>query len=175
MLNATEKVALSVKLVGAGDLTTADGIGMSEENLSIEALRERVRTGWMLLPTTPGLREAARDVIRPLVEGMRGQEIIYRCRVPWLMRVTALAVDDKGFRAEAKPIREIRDSIFSMTYRDRCDFAASWEGLYLAGSAICMVMITDHFFTDPALVAEVKAAADRGARPAEIAALLGRK
>ena len=39
---------------------------------------------------------------------------------------------------------------------------------------ICMAMITDHFYTDPAIVAEVKTAAARKAPPSEIAAILER-
>ncbi len=145
-----------------------------EENLSPEQLREKVRTGWQLLPTTPGLREAARDVVRPLVEEMCGQEIIYRCRVAWLVRVTALRVDDDGFHAVAEPIRELRDGMFSRPMDAPFDFGASWESLHLSGEAICMAMITDHFFTDPALVAEVKAMAERNASPREIHAALNR-
>jgi hypothetical protein len=147
---------------------------MNEQNLTIAELRERVRTGWTLLPTTPGLREAARDVVRPLVEQMCGQEIIYRCRVPWLARVTALRVDEAGFCAQAEPLREIRDGLFSMSYDGAFEFAARWESLHVSGSAICMAMITDHFFTDATLVAEVKAAADRNAPRSEIAAILSR-
>jgi len=36
-----------------------------------------------------------------------------------------------------------------------------------------MAIITDHFYTEPSLVAEVKAAAGRNALPHEIAAILG--
>lgn len=145
-----------------------------EENLSPTQLREKVRTGWSLLPTTPGLREAARDVIRPLVEGMCGREIIYRCRVPWLVRVTALRVDDEGFQAVAEPIREIRDGMFSDALTAPFEFGGAWEMLHLSGDAIAGGMITDHFFTDPALVAEVKALAERNAPRAEIRAALNR-
>jgi hypothetical protein len=144
------------------------------ETLSFEELKKRVRTGWQLTPTTPRLCEAAREVIRPSIERMRGEEIIYRCRVPWLMRIISLRVDDQGFRAVAEPVREIRDSSFSVNYENPFKFFAKWEFLHMCGSAICMAMITDHFYMDPAVVAEVKAAGNRNAPPSEIAEILSK-
>ena len=68
-----------------------------DEHVTHEQLIGRIRSGEMMDHSTLGLREAARELIRPLVEGMKGKEIIYRCRVPWLMRVERLNVDDNGF------------------------------------------------------------------------------
>lgn len=143
-----------------------------DEVLTHDELIERLRTGWQLYPTTPGLKEAARELIRPIIEAMRGREIIYRCRVPWLIRVDELEVDDDGFRAVAQPIREIRDGLFSMQLEAPFDFSAKWTFLHMCGSAVSMSMITDHFFPDPDVVAEVKAAAARNAEPDEIHKIL---
>ena len=145
-----------------------------DEVFTHEQLIERLRTGWQLFPSTPGLREAARELIRPIIEAMRGREIIYRCRVPWLVRVDELEVDDEGFRAVATPIKEIRDSFMSLEYKEPFTFGARWIGLHLSGSAVSMNMITDHFFPDPGVVAEVKGAAARNANPSEISEILAR-
>ena len=42
---------------------------------------------------------------------MEGQEIIYRCRAPWLVRVTLLELNDDGFRAEGTPSQEVPDDL----------------------------------------------------------------
>ncbi len=144
------------------------------EILTHDELMERLRNGWQLYPTTPGLKEAARELIRPVIEDMSGREIIYRCRVPWLIRIDELKVDDDGFNAVANPIEEIPDGIFSMSLPSPFDFGARWAFLKMIGSAVSMNMITDHFFPDPTLIAEVKAAAARKAVPNEIAAILSR-
>jgi hypothetical protein len=52
-------------------------------------------------------------------------------------------------------------------------FRARWDFLHLIGSAIKMNMITDCFYPDPAVVAEVKAAVARNAF-GEISAILDR-
>lgn len=122
-------------------------------------------------PRTPGLKEAARDLFRPLIEPMRNQEIIHRYRVPWLVRIDELEVNDDSFQAFAVPVMEIRDSMSGM---DQAPFwfGAPWEALRMIGSCIQMNMVTDHFLTDPAIVAKIKTAALRGALPSEIAELL---
>lgn len=145
-----------------------------DEVLTHEQLIERLRTGWQLLPTTPGLKEAARELIRPVIEAMRGREIIYRFRVPWLIRIDELHVDDDGFSAVATPIQEIKDGIFSIKFEKPFTFGGRWDCLHMSGSAVCMNMISDHFFSDPNVVAEVKAAAARNAQPHEIHEILTR-
>jgi hypothetical protein len=40
---------------------------------------------------------------------------------------------------------------------------ARWDFLHMSGTAISMNMVTDSFFPDPAVVAEVKAAVARNA------------
>lgn len=171
------------------------------EPLTIEQIKERLRTGYTFYPTQPGLKEAARELIRPLVEGMKDREIVYVCRGAKLMRVDELRVNDDGFRAVATPLNGLGDRIPTMTeavilhraFKDRqptreewraalnalptdtkpLDFGAPWAWLRLHGSAICMNMLTDCFYPDPALVAEVKAAANRGDY-AEVSAILAR-
>jgi hypothetical protein len=87
-------------------------------------------------------------------------------------RLDYLETDDEGFRAVATPLQEIRDGFMSWSLDQPLDFGMFWRDLRLCGKAICMNMLTDHFFTDPALVVEVKAAAQRRASPAEIRAIL---
>ena len=68
------------------------------EKPSPEEITQGLRTGYCFDPRTPGLKEAARALLRPIIERMDGQEIIYVCRVPRLMRVDYLEVnkDVKG-------------------------------------------------------------------------------
>jgi len=176
---------------------TRDDTDMSEERhekLSIEEIKERLRTGYVFYPTQPGLQQAARELIRPLVEPMKGREIVYVCRVPRLLRVEELKVDDDGFQAVGVHVHDLGCKSMEELYREfvdaragervepsvqpknppPLDFGASWQHLRLSGSAICMNMLTDHFFTDPDLVAEVKAAAARHAAQGEILAILNR-
>ena len=133
------------------------------ENPTIEELREGVRTGWSFHPLTPGLHDVARELIRPVIERMEGQEIIYRCRAPWLLRVTALEVDGEGFRAVGAPAQEPPDDLLSSMLERPLKFSAHWNGLTMCGSSVSLFMVPDRFFPDPAVVAAVKAAAARGA------------
>lgn len=149
--------------------------GMAEEELlTHEQLLEKVRTGWQLFPNTLGLKEAARELIRPIIERMRGNEIIYRCRVPWLIRIDKLEVNDDGFSAVSTPLQEIRDGAFSMELSSPFEFGAGWEWLRMNGSVVRMNMVTDHFHPDQRVVSAVKAAAARKASPKEIAKILNR-
>ncbi len=134
------------------------------EAYSHEELKEKVRTGWQL-PPTPELEAAAREVIRPLVEGMKGQKIIYHCRVSVMARVDELTVNDKGFRAAATILHQYPDpemERFAPAFTTPFEFHGSWSMLNLCGKAIKMAMITDCFIVDQKIVAEVEAAAARG-------------
>jgi hypothetical protein len=167
------------------------------ERPSPEEITQGLRTGYSFDPRTPGLQAAARDLLRPIIESLDGQEIVYVCRFPRLMRVAYLEVDDEGFRAVGTHVHDIDNPIMlAMAERRRrleaakggirvppqdkaehpkpFNFGARWAGLRLSGSAVCMAMITDHFYPDPAVVAEVKAAVVRNASPSEIAAILER-
>ncbi len=178
-----------------------------DEKLSHEEIKERLRTGYSFYPTQPGLKEAARELVRPLVEKMDGQEIIYVCRVPKLMRVNYLETDDDGFRAVATTLHDLGDRILTFeesaaesaflksrkniesreelraarnTFRNTLlpdpkplNFGAKWAWLRLSGSGIKMNMITDCFYPDPAVVAEVKDAVSRNAL-GEISGILER-
>ena len=80
---------------------------MSEERhekLTIEEIKQRLRTGYTFYPTHPDLQQAARELIRPFIEKMDGQEIICECRVAKLMRVNYLETNDEvnAFLAELK-------------------------------------------------------------------------
>ena len=55
---------------------------MSNESLSHHEFKERLRTGQAAGLNNPGREEAARELFRPIIEQMRGREIIYRCRFP---------------------------------------------------------------------------------------------
>ena len=133
---------------------------MDDEHLTHEELKERLRTGWQLLPDTPGLLEAARELMQPIIEGMRDKEIIYRCRVPWL--------DDEGFAALSTPLLEVPDGMFSMEMPQPFEFGAAWEWMHMNGSAVQANMVTDHFFPAQDVVAQVKAAVARSAKSKEI-------
>ena len=167
------------------------------EKPSPEEIKQGLRTGYSFDPRTPGLQAAARDLLRPIIESMDDQEIVYVCRFPRLMRVAYLEVDDEGFRAVGTHVHDIDNWIMvAMAQRRRrleaaeggirvpppdkaenpelFDFGARWAGLRMSGSAICVDMLIDHFFPDPAVAAEVKAAVARNAPPSEIAAILER-
>lgn len=150
-----------------------------QEPLAHEVLKERIRAGWCFDPSTPGLQKAAFEVMAPLVEAMRGREIIYRCRVPWLMRIKEVEVDENRFRATGIPVREIPESDFPYPFASPLKtgvplrFGAQWSGLHFVyGSAFGMTMLPDHFYTDSAIVDAIKAALDRNAPPEEIVRIL---
>ena len=138
---------------------------MNEEPLTHEQIKERLRTGWTLDFNTPGLEEAARELIRPFIEQMRGREIIYRCRFPWLLRVTSLEVDDRGFRAVGTPAQEPPDDLLSEHLDKPFQFGARWYAMNMKGSSVGMAMVPDRFWPEPAVVAAMKAAAARAAGP----------
>lgn len=138
---------------------------MSEEHLTHEEIKEHLRTGRTLHPLTPGLEEAARELIRPFIEAMRGQKIIYRCRFPWLLRVTSLEVDERGFKAIGTPAQDPPDDLLSQFLTKPLSFGARWIGLSTSGSSISIDMIPDRFWPDPVVVEAVKAAAARAAGP----------
>jgi hypothetical protein len=148
-------------LVESVDTAYVLGAMPEEEILTHEQLIEKLRTGWQLFPNTPGLKEAACQLIRPVIEGMQDKEIIYRCRVPWLIHIDKLNVDERGFHAVSTPLQEMRDGPFSTTLPTPFDFGARWEMLHMNGSVVQMNMLTDHFYPDQAVVADVKSAAAR--------------
>lgn len=136
---------------------------MNEEKLTHEEIKAHLRSGRTLHPLTPGLEEAARDLVRPVIEQMRGQEIIYQCRFNWLLRVTSLEVDARGFKAVGRPAQDPPGDLLSEHLTQPLTFGARWIALSVDGSAIGMDMIPDRFWPDPAVVAAVKAAAARAA------------
>jgi hypothetical protein len=147
---------------------------MSEAALLPDQIKQRLSTGWTLDPRMPGLAEVARKLFRPLIEPMGGREIIYTCRRSWLLRITSLEVNDDGFRAVGELADRIDSDYFDWHRPTPLDFASRWPLLTMNGSRISLSMITDCFYPDPAVVAEVKAASERGADPREIGAILAR-
>jgi hypothetical protein len=135
--------------------------------MTLDEIQHGLRTGTSFYPTEPGLQEAAREFFRPIIEKMDGKEIIYVCRFYWLLRVDFLEVDDEGFRAHGTPTHDLDNRMFPWEDKPRepepLNFGAQWRSLRLCGGAICMSMLTDHFFPDPAVVADVKAAVAGGA------------
>ena len=147
------------------------------------------------------MKEAARELIRPLVAGMKGREIVYVCRVPKLIRVEQLKTDDEGFHAVAVALHDLGCRIPTLleaaalerTFKGRqpskeewraavdalppdtkpLGFGAQWIGLRLRGSAICMNMLTDCFYPDPTMMADIKTAVARG-NLREVSIILGR-
>ncbi|MBE0542276.1 MAG: hypothetical protein IH623_12895 [Verrucomicrobia bacterium] len=172
-----------------------------DEKLTVEEIKERLRSGYQFYPTQPGLKEAARELIRPLVESLEGREIVYECRGLKLMRVDQLKTDANGFRARAITLHDLgcriptfaERVVLEKTFNGRrptkeewraavntlppdpkpLDFGADWGWLRLRGSAISMNMITDCFYPDPAVVAAVKAAVAQG-NIGEVSAILRR-
>lgn len=133
------------------------------DHVSPAELAEGLRAGRSFHPFTPGLKEAARELIRPFIERMDGQEIIYRCRAPWLLRVTSIEFDDEGFSAVGTPAQVPPDDPLSARLEKPFSFGACWTMVTMCGSSISIEMIPDCFFPDPTVVAAVKAAAARGA------------
>ncbi len=147
------------------------------DQYSHEELKEKVRTGWVLSPDTPGLMNAARAVLRPLIERIRGQKIIYRYRVAFLMRVDELTVDEGKFRAEATVLHEYPDpemEQFSPGFTTPFNFHASWSMMRLSGNAIALAMCADCFIVDQDVIAAVEAAATRGETPEAVNRIVSR-
>lgn len=145
------------------------------KHLSHVQLTERIRKGAMFPPDTPGLLEAAREVLRPMVEKLEGQEILYHCRVLTLMRVVYVEVTQARFRVVATPIKYINAGLMYAPGAEPTqplDFGGAWSMWYSFKSGIKAMMVPDIFYPDPTFVATVKAAAERGASPEEILALL---
>jgi len=146
------------------------------KSYSHEELKEKVRTGWQLTPT-PELEAAAREVIRPLIETMKGRKIIYRCRVSYLMRVDELTVNDTEFRAVATVLHQYPDpemDQFAPDFATPFEFHGCWSMLHLCGKAIKMAMITDHFIADEEVVGAVVTAAGAGESPEAIYRIIRR-
>src|SRR4051812_31927393 len=78
---------------------------LPHDPVAIAALEKGLRGGVRHEPNTPGLLEAARAVFMPMVEAMRGREIIFHSHASFLLRVDALSVDDRGFRATAMVLK----------------------------------------------------------------------
>jgi hypothetical protein len=156
-----------------------------DESYTHEELKEKVRTGWQLYPDTPGLKEAAREVILPLIAGMKGQKIIYECRVSWVMRVDELTIDEKGFRAAATRLCRYQHPYADMEAmaliceereaavgRKTLEFWGSWSMFHLCGIGIKGAMSPDIFSADQRFVEEVESAAAAGASSEEIYKLI---
>jgi hypothetical protein len=103
------------------------------------------------------------------------------------MRVNYLDADDDGVRVVATPLHHLgsrlltpdEKTVMKKTLKNMFtiaewkaavaalpaepeqpwDFTMRWQYLHLCGSAINVCMMPDHLYTDPAVVAEVKAAA----------------
>ena len=143
----------------------------------IAGLAKQLRAGARLVPNTPGLLEAARRVFRPMVEAMRGQNIIFHSRQSFLLRVDELSVDDRGFRATAKVLKHYPDEMvspFAPELNTPFRFQAAWPFLSLAGKAIQMALVTDRFVTDAKVVLQVGAAEAEGAGWAAISRMIRR-
>jgi len=80
---------------------------MNEENPSPAKIKQGLRTGYSFALSPPGLEEAARDLIRPMVVDLKGREIICVCRRPRLLRVDSLTIHQDGFRAAGTPVHEL--------------------------------------------------------------------
>ena len=143
--------------------------------VAIAALAKGLRRGARHEPLTPGLLEAARAVFMPMVEGIRGREIIFHSRVSFLLRVDALSVDDRGFRATARVLKHYVDEMaspFAPELNIPFRFQAAWPFLTMKGKAIQMALITDRFVADPKVLAEVEAAEAAGAGWAAVAQII---
>jgi len=131
----------------------------------------------MFPPWTPGLLEAAREVLRPMIENLEGREILYDCHVLCLARVESVEMDDSAFRIVATRIKYI-DTGRGLMYAPGCeptqplDFGGGWSLWYLYQSGIHAQMVCDIFFSDQTFVTAVKAALERGAEPKEILRLV---
>jgi hypothetical protein len=125
-----------------------------------EELKRRVIEGFNDFPTTPGLAEAAMEVIAPHLTGIVGKDIVYSCRWPYILRVQELDMNEEGFRALATLERVIPLDDRNLGLRSPFRFGAVWGGLNMCGAAVSMKMLVDFFITDPLIVEKVKEAAD---------------
>ena len=131
----------------------------------------------MYSPEQPGLLEAAREVLRPMIENLKGREILYDDHVLELARVKSVKVNDAGFRIVATRIKYIdtgRGLMFAPGHGPAgpLEIGGSWMFWYLRRSGIKVQMSCTIFFPEQTLVAAVKAALDRGAAPREILELV---
>ena len=139
----------------------------------LEELKEKVRTGWQLWPDTPGLAEAARQVIRPLVQDILNRQIIYNCRVSWLAHVDELEVTDTGFSARTTLLHQYHQPHMPLLdFSKPFEFSGTWAYMHLCGKWISKAMVTDCFITDAAFIAEVEAKRSSGASAAELVDML---
>jgi len=153
------------------------GKSNSVKHLSHAELVNSIRKGAMYPPWQPGLLEAAREVLRPMIEDLEGREILYDHHVLELARVKSVKVDDGEFRIVATRIKFIntqRGLMYAPGHEPTgpLEIGGSWKFWYLRRSGIKVQMSCTIFFPDPVLVAAVKAALDRGAAPREILELV---
>jgi len=145
--------------------------------LSHSKLVNSIRKGAMYHPAQPGLLEAAREVLLPMIENLKGREILFDEHVLELARVEYVEVTDEGFHIVATRIKYIdtgRGLMFAPGHEPTgpLEIGGSWEFWYLCRPGIKVQMACTIFFPDPTLVAAVKAALERGAAPREIFALV---
>ena len=150
---------------------------IKDQKLSHEELTAHIRKGAMYPPWTPGLLKATREVLRPMIENLKGREILYDNHVLELARVENVEVTDEGFRIVATRIKYIdtgRGLMFAPGHEPTgpLEIGGSWDFWYLSRPGIKVQMSCTIFFPDPVLVAAVKAALERGAAPREIFALV---
>ena len=131
----------------------------------------------MYSPSQPGLLEAAREVLRPMIESLEGREILFDDHVLELARVKFVKVDEEGFRIVATRIKFIdtnRGLMFAPGHEPTGPLVISgnWSYWYLYRSGIKPMMSACIVFLDLKLVAAVKTALERGAAPREIFALV---
>ena len=148
-----------------------------DRKLSHEELTEHIRKGAMFPPSTPGLMEAAREVLRPMIEHLEGREILCDNHVLELARVEYVEVNEEEFRIVATHIKYIdtnRGLMFAPGYEPMGlrDFGGCWKFWYLRRAGIKPMMSGSIVFLDPTFVAAVKTAVDRGATPDEIFAIV---
>jgi len=147
------------------------------QELSHEQLTAHIRTGAMYPPWTPGLQEAAREVLRPMIKNLKGREILFDHHVLELARVENVELTEEEFHIVATRVKYIdtnRGLMFAPGHEPTgpLDIGGSWKFWYLRRLGIKVQMACDIFFPDPTLVAAVKSALERGAAPNEILELV---
>jgi hypothetical protein len=125
-------------------------------------LAEMVRSGWQVAPYTPGLTEVAREILRPMVEGLTGEEVIYHCRAAFLLGVEKVMCDDEGFWMQTAMIKQYpppEPHFWSRAYRlNHPVVGGHWATHRLYGKAIKPALVDEWLIVDREVIAAVKAA-----------------
>ena len=121
----------------------------------------------MYHPAQSGLLEAVREVLLPMIENLKGREILFDDHTLCLARVEYVEVTETGFRIVATRIKYIdtgRGLMFAPGHEPTgpLEIGGSWDFWYLSRPGIKVQMSCTIFFPDPSVSSSSKGSTRTG-------------